>query len=247
MSNREYHVQTDHGSVYVELEGDESADVVLLATGGPGASHDHYHPWFSALTPQHAVAYIDYIGCGRSDRLEDTAAYSVELFAQNIEAAREHLGVEAMSLIGISFGGFPAVEYALTHPTRVARLVLSNAQVTSNSWQRWNIDGVKAELERLFPLEWREILALREAGVRSLDPRYQDLIAKVLPDLEWADPWDHPQLHKTSHNRGFEPAVYEAVIGDDPEWGGHGHARRLRPSGRVLRTQRTPPVGRGAR
>jgi len=212
----EHHVETADGRIYVEVEGAAEAELVVLAAGGPGVGHDHYHPWFSRLTPAHRVAYVDYSGCGRSDRLADETDYSVELFARNLEAVRQHLGAESVSLIGLSFGGFPAVEYALTHPGRVRRLVLSNAQVTAAGWQRWNIDGVNAELQRLFPAEWQELLRLREAGVRSLDPRYQELIALVVPELEWVDQWNHPPLNRPDH--GFEPAVYRAVVGDDPEW-----------------------------
>jgi proline iminopeptidase len=217
-STQEHYVATEHGRVYLEVEGEAAAELVLLAAGGPGVGHDHYHPWFSRLTPEFRVGYVDYSGCGRSDPLDDETGYSVELFAQDLEAVREHLGAESFSLIGLSFGGFPAVEYALTHPGRVRRLVLSNAQVTAQSWQRSNIDGVNAELERLFPDAWQELLRLREAGVRSLDPRYQELIALVVPDLEWVDPWSHPRLNRPDHDHGFEPAVYRALVGDDPEW-----------------------------
>lgn len=217
-STDEHYVPTDQGRVYLEVEGDPGTELVLLAAGGPGVGHDHYHPWFSRLTPEYRVGYLDYSGCGRSDPLADDSGYSVPLFAENIEAARQQLGVASFSLIGLSFGGFPAVEYALTYPGRVRRLVLSNAQVTAQSWQRWNIDGVNAELERLFPAEWQQLLRLREAGVRSLDFRYQELIALVVPDLEWVDPSNHPGLNQPDHGHAFEPAVYRALVGDDPEW-----------------------------
>lgn len=83
--------------------------------------------------------------------------------------------------------------------------------------QRTNIDGVNAELARLFPEEWHAIEQLRADGVRSLDPDYQSHISRVLPALEWADPWHHPELDR-SELAAFEQAVYEAVVGDDPEW-----------------------------
>lgn len=239
MRSEEHYVETAAGRIYLELEGDPAAELVVLATGGPGASHDHYHPWFSRLLPRFRVGYLDYIGCGLSDRLEDPAGYTVELLAQNLEAVREYLQAETLSLIGISFGGFAAVEYALTHPSSVRRLVLSNAQVSAAAWQRTNIDGVNAELTRLFPQAWREILALREGGARSLDERYQELVGLVLPDLEWVDPWDHPRLHRPEHGRGFEAAVYEAMIGPDPEWEITGTLAGYDRSGELARLPET--------
>ena len=111
----------------------------------------------------------------------------------------------------------PAVEYALRQPEAVRRLVLSNAQISAETWQRTNIDGVNAELRRLFPREWRQILQLREQGVGSLDPEYQRLVSLVLPDLEWVDPWNHPPLRQPTGG-SFEERVYSSVIGTDPEW-----------------------------
>ena len=64
-------VETAHGRIYVECEGDLSRGAVVLAAGGPGAGHDHYHPWFSSLAARRAVVYFDYTGCGRSDRLPE--------------------------------------------------------------------------------------------------------------------------------------------------------------------------------
>jgi proline iminopeptidase len=219
MSNEEHHIETEDGRIYVEVEGDDSADeLVLLATGGPGTSHDHYHPWFSRLLPEFRIAYVDYIGCGRSDPLDDPSRYSIELFGRNLEAIADYLQPPAVSLIGLSFGGFPATEFALKNPSRIRRLVLSDAHVSAVAWQRTNIDGVNAELARLFPNEWRELLELRADSVTSLDDRYQDLIALVLPDLEWTDPWDHPRLNPPDHDHAFELAVYRAIVGSDPEW-----------------------------
>lgn len=211
-------IETGDGRISVELEGAETAELVVIATGGPGVGHDHYHPWFSRLLPELRVGYLDYIGCGRSDRLADAAGYTIERFAQDIEALRLHAGAETLSLVGVSFGGFPAVEYALSHPDRVRRLVLSNAHVGADGWQRTNIDGVNAELARLFPAEWRELLALRDRGVRSLDPGYQAIVGLVLEDLEWFDPPHRPRLTQVEPGRGFNQDVYEAVVGEDPEW-----------------------------
>jgi proline iminopeptidase len=225
-------VQTPHGRIYVECEGDLSGGAVVLAAGGPGVGHDHYHPWFSRLVAESSVVYFDYSGCGRSDRLADDREYSVALFAENLEAVRRHLALDSIDLIGLSFGGLPAVEYALEHPGAVRRLVLSNAQISAESWQRTNIDGVNLELQRLFPEEWRQILRLREEGVRSLDPEYQKLVSRVLSDLEWVDPWGHPPLEQPGEG-DFDERVYSSVIGADPEWVVDGTLRGYDPLPRL--------------
>ena len=162
---------TPGGRIYAEVEGDLGRGAVLLATGGPGTSHDHYHPWFSRLAEEHAVVYLDYSGCGRSDRVAD-GRYSVELFARNIEHVRQELGVGSLAIVGLSFGAYPALDYALRHPDRLRALVISNGYASAETWQSTNIDGVNAEFARLFPAEWRELSELRAAGVSSLDDGY---------------------------------------------------------------------------
>ena len=211
------HFRTASGRVYYEVEG--AGPTVLLVPGGPGVAHLHYHPWFSRLANAHRVVYFDQLGTGRSDRLASPDGYTIELYSETIEALRVELGVERVSLIGLSFGALPALDYAARHGERLSRLVLSNGQLSAKTWQASNIDNVNRELQSQFPELWSELLEMRERGVRSLDPDYQALIGKVLPHLEWLDPWNHPPLARSDDAReGFQEDVYRAFVGEDPEW-----------------------------
>jgi pimeloyl-ACP methyl ester carboxylesterase len=134
------YVATESGPVYVEIEG--SGPPVLLVSGGPGVSHVHYHPWFSRLASDHTVVYYDHPGVGRSSRDAGAEAYTLAGYARAIESIRLHLDTATIAVIGLSFGGLPAVEYARTHPTRVRRLVMSNAAYSADTWQLGNIDNV---------------------------------------------------------------------------------------------------------
>jgi proline iminopeptidase len=200
------------GSLYFELEGE--GPPVLVVGGGPGADHTHYHPWFSTLAAQHTVVYYDHPGTGRSEA-GDGATYTLETYAEAIEALRDHLGLADVSVVGLSFGGLPAVAYALRHPDRVRSLVLSNAHVDARGWQEGNIDHLNQTLRLHFPETWVQILALRERGVLSLDDTYQELVARALPRLEWAHPDTRPSLES---DRPFTLAAYETFVGSDPEW-----------------------------
>jgi proline iminopeptidase len=204
------------GPIYFEVEGD--GPVVLLVGGGPGVSHVHYHPWFSRLAGTHTVVYYDHPGTGRSGpRTPDT--YTLQAYAAAIEAIRAHLDAPALALVGISFGGLPALEYLRTHPQRVRHLVLSNAPYSATSWQRGNIDHVNHELRTRYPEIWSRLLELRGRGVTSLAPQYQDLVGQVVPELEWARPDAHPALTRPSDPaEAFHLDAYAAFLGDDPEW-----------------------------
>jgi proline-specific peptidase len=205
-------VQTDAGRVYVELEGE--GPLVILAGGGPGVGHAHYHPWFSRLAERRTVAYVDYPGTGRSDPAPD---YTLERYAAALEGVRLHVGAERTAVVALSFGGLPALTHVLTYPGALDALVLSNAQVSAATWQEGNIDNVNRALREHDPAAWEELLALRAEGVTSLDPRYQDLFVDVLDRLEWADPKRRPRLEH-DEAEGTRLDVYEAFIGPDPEW-----------------------------
>ena len=225
------------GSLYYEVEGEGPA--VLLIGGGPGADHSHYHPWFSTLARTHTVVYYDHPGTGRSTGGAD--CYTVPRYATAIEQLRDHLHLETVSLIGLSFGGLPAVEYALRYPRRITSLVLSNAQVSAHGWQVGNIDHVNSTLRLHFPDVWEEVLTLRKNGVLSLDSAYQELVGHALPSLEWADPGNRPQLLA---DRRFAVEAYEAFVGPDPEWVVGGSLRGYEPALESITTPTLVVVGR---
>ena len=156
---REYLFATDAGRVYAETEG--RGPPVLIAGGGPGVGHSHYHPWFSALADRFTVVYMDYPGTGRSEGFDDPASYSIAGYADAIETVRAGLAADWLFLIGISFGGLPAIEYALRHRHGLRGLVMSNAQLSAATWQQGNIDNVNAAMRQQFPERWEQIVALR--------------------------------------------------------------------------------------
>ena len=203
------------GALYYEVEGEGDGPPVLLVGGGPGVDHAHYHPWFSGLADRRRVIYYDHPGTGRSVS-GDAGVFSVPAYAKAIEGLREHLDLESLVLIGLSFGGFPAAEYAAQHADRVSGLVLSNAHVDAEGWQEGNIDNVNRTLRTHFPETWAQLTSMRRAGVRSDDASYQELLSRALPRLEWADPWKRPDLEPADTAPSW--AAYESFVGADPEW-----------------------------
>jgi proline iminopeptidase len=209
------YAETNLGRIYFETEGEGPA--VFVVPGGPGVGHAHYHPWFSRLAADHTVVYYDHLGTGRSERLSDPSRCTIPLYAAAIDALRADLGLERISLIGLSFGGFPAIQYALDNPQRLDRLVLSNAQLSARTWQEGNIDNLNHEVRNQLPEAWAEIGALRAAGILSTNERYQELLEPAVARMEWFEPEHAPNLERDPAE-GFELAVYEAFIGPDPEW-----------------------------
>src|SRR5665213_2919406 len=70
------------------------------------------------------VTLFDQRGCGKSRpnaSLEDNTTWAL---VEDIERLRRHLGVETWTVFGGSWGSTLALAYAITHPQRVARLIL---------------------------------------------------------------------------------------------------------------------------
>ncbi|WP_200416058.1 alpha/beta fold hydrolase [Virgibacillus salexigens] len=105
--------------------------VVFVLHGGPGGSHSNFKPHLDALTKEVQLVYIDQRGCGYSAE-EDNATYTLTQNVADIEALREYLGLESIWILGHSYGGMVAMQYALQHGTSLNGLILAT---TSPSYQ----------------------------------------------------------------------------------------------------------------
>ena len=106
-------------------DGDKMAErpVLFLLHGGPGGDHAGFKTSSSALRDAAQLVYVDHRGSGRSAE-GDPAEYTLENNVDDLEALREHLGLERISLLGSSYGGMVAQGYALRYPEHLASLIL---------------------------------------------------------------------------------------------------------------------------
>ena len=116
-------VPTSYGRTFVRISGPEGAPPLVLLPGG-GSSLLNWAPNVAALSAHHRVYAIDRLGdIGRSVYLRPlkTSADVVRNLDELLSALE--LGSE-VRLMGLSFGGWEAAEYALVHPERLSRVVL---------------------------------------------------------------------------------------------------------------------------
>lgn len=97
---------------------------ILMMHGGLGLSHDYLRPYFDALAETHTVVYYDHFGNGRSARPDDYAQMTFDRLVSDGAALMAHLGHETFTLIGHSYGGFVAQEFAAQRPGLLDSLVL---------------------------------------------------------------------------------------------------------------------------
>ena len=174
--------------------------VLLVVHGGPGIPHVYLRPWLAPLAERYCLVYVDLRGSGRSGRLPGSG-YPLAGFVDDLELVREALGLEHAALLGHSFGGVVAMEYALAHPRRVDALVLA---CTIHSFG-YADDAVEAETQLLGD---------------ELAPELEDFAARGLAAWEGGDPDafaaldEHPVWAKIVRTQfhGPVPGLWEQAV-----------------------------------
>jgi proline iminopeptidase len=97
---------------------------IVLMHGGLGPDHSYFRPWLDALGDELRLIYYDHRSGGRSSRLKSFAGITHETLVDDADRLRAHLGYDQIVLLGHSYGGMLALEYALRYPERLAGLIL---------------------------------------------------------------------------------------------------------------------------
>ena len=134
---------------------------LLCLHGGPGATHDYLEPLEAIAATGRRVAFYDQLGNGNSARPNDPSLWTVALFVEELGKMRHALGLDRVHILGQSWGGMLAMEYALTQPAGLASLILADSPASAPQWIT-EINRLRAEL----PPDVRETL-LNTRGSRN--------------------------------------------------------------------------------
>jgi proline iminopeptidase len=145
-------VRTDHAQLYYREIG--TGQPILVIHGGPDFNHNYLLPEMDRLASQFRLLYYDQRGRGRSAKGVRADEVTIQSEIDDIECLRRHFKLESMALLGHSWGGLLAMEYATRHPARVSHLVLMNTAPASRA--DWLVLGehfrsirTPADIERL--------------------------------------------------------------------------------------------------
>ena len=164
---RDYHV-------WYRVVGDqeEPGRVPLLCLhGGPGFPHDYLEPLESIAAAGRRVIFYDQLGCGNSDEPLDPSLYTVDLYVEEIGVVRGALGLARVHILGHSWGGQLAMEYALTQAPGLASLILADTAASIPQWV--------TEMRRLvgeLPPEVQQAILEHEAAGTTDSPEYQEAV-----------------------------------------------------------------------
>ena len=167
------HTQTPNLRIYHERAGAGPPLLFISGTGGDLRAKPNV---FDSTLPQHfdLLAY-DQRGLGRTER--PPGPYTMRDYADDAAALLDALGWDRCRVLGVSFGGMVAQEFALRHPDRVERLVLA---CTSSGGE----GGASYPLHELqdLPVEERarRMIALNDSRFTALKRDNPDRYARIL-------------------------------------------------------------------
>lgn len=101
---------------------------VLIINGGPGMSSNNFEALAESLSTNNRVIVYDQRGTGDSAmQAINRSNMTIALLAEDIENLRKHLGYENWIVLGHSFGGILAYEYAARYPQSVKAMIQSHS------------------------------------------------------------------------------------------------------------------------
>jgi proline iminopeptidase len=162
-------------NVWTKRFGNNPKIKVLLLHGGPGGDHEFFES-FESFLPQEGIEFIyyDQLGSYRSDKPTDTALWTTERFVEEVEQVRQalHLDNSNFYLLGHSWGGILAMEYALKYQQYLKGLIVSNMMSSCPKYDAYNKEVLQKKMN---PKIVDSILYFEKTKTTN-NPRYMNLL-----------------------------------------------------------------------
>lgn len=181
--------------VWTKRVGNNPDIRLLLLHGGPGATHEYFEACDTYL-PAAGIEYYyyDQLGSAYSDQPDDPSLWELDRFVDEVEQVRRALGLDRQNffLLGHSWGGILAIEYALRFGSNLKGLVISNMMSSVPAYNEYAEAVLMPQMDQDV---LREIKAFEASGDIE-NPRYMELLLEAhyihhilrIPVVDWPDP-----------------------------------------------------------
>ncbi|MBM4169732.1 MAG: alpha/beta fold hydrolase [Ignavibacteria bacterium] len=190
-------IQTPKGEfkVWTKCFGNNARTKVLLLHGGPGATHEYWE-CMESFFPEEGIEFIyyDQLGSAYSDQPKDNDLWVTERFVDELEQVRTALGLnkDNFFLLGHSWGGILAIEYALKYQNNLKGLIISNMMSSAPDYGRYADEVLSKQMD---PAVLKQIRVMEAKGDFG-NPKYMELLMTHyyvqhilrLPIEQWPDP-----------------------------------------------------------
>ena len=189
-------------NVWTKRVGNNPTVKLLLLHGGPAATHEYFEA-FDSFLPAAGIEYYyyDQLGSFYSDRPDDDALYELPRFVEEVEQVRKALGLDHdnFCLLGHSWGGILATEYALKYQQHLKRLIISNMMSSIPAYVEYANNVLMPAMDQQVLAEVKAL----EAKKDYKNPRYMELLMPAhyekhilrRPAAEWPDPVNRAFAH----------------------------------------------------
>lgn len=189
--------------VWTKTIGNNPRIKVLLLHGGPAGTHEYWE-CAESFFPKEGIQFVlyDQLGSHYADQPTDSALWTVDRFVEEVEQVRRALDMDQTNfyLVGHSWGGILATEYALKYQQHLKGLVISNMMSDCIAYDKY----AEEVLSKQMPGTVVDSIKKMEADGQYADPRYMELLmphfyAKHLCRLtEWPDAVNRSFAHMNS-------------------------------------------------
>lgn len=188
--------------VWTKRVGNNPRIKVLLLHGGPGVTHEYFEA-FDSYLPAVGVEYYyyDQLGSFYSDQPKEPDLWDLPRFVEEVEQVRQALKLDKSNfyLLGHSWGGVLAMEYALKYQQNLKGLIISNMMASGPAYNEY---ANKVLMPAMDQKALAEIKAL-EAKKDYENPRYMELLLPNhyvqhilrMPVDQWPDPVNRAFKH----------------------------------------------------
>jgi proline iminopeptidase len=199
--------------VWTKRVGNNPRIKVLLLHGGPAMTHEYFEI-VDSYFPKEEIEYYfyDQLEAGNSDRPNKRELWSIEHYVDEVEQVRQALKLDNTNfyLVGHSWGGLLATEYALAHPDALKGVVISNMMASVPVYNKYAHEVLMPQMDQK---ALAEILAIEKAKQYE-SPRYFELLMPSYYTQHVlrmpAEQWPEPVMRSFGH---LNKPVYIAMQG----------------------------------
>lgn len=162
-------------NVWTKRFGNNPKIKILLLHGGPAMTHE-YMECFETFFLREGFEFYEYdqLGSYYSDQPTDSSLWTLDRFVDEVDQVRQAIGADSSNfyLLGNSWGGMLAMEYALKHQQHLKGLLIANMVASIPEYGKYAEEVLAKQMD---PKALAEIRAL-EAKKDFKNPRYMELI-----------------------------------------------------------------------
>lgn len=210
-------IKTINGcNLYYEVLGEENSETIFFIHGAPGLGDCRNDiKAFSSLAKDYKLVFLDMRGSGRS---EDVPPYTHEQWTADIEELKNSLGINQIHILGGSYGGYIALEYAIRYPESVKSVLLRDTAANNKSNDDSIDRALKANLEGLDEEKLRRLFDGKVESNEELKETFfklQPLYTVKYDEEKVKEKIDSIYYHYETHNYAFNQNKISFDISED--------------------------------